>query len=560
MSNLRLDESLIFNRVRLRAPSHLQAISQQQLYSLTDVPLAREEYLFLRKVSVKSSANTLSNTLQQTLLEQSDEAVDADSADAERAQAIKFNNLGQLLAKLTQDIQAGRQGLWYWQSWQHLFELPVGEALAQLWAEYSHHLTDMVQVLTQRGELDSVWLSFTTNEADKILLAVNRALNIKTVNTPVQVSQQPLPNLIKVSLSPWKTLAKKIDKQDSRLKLAAILLLLRWRPDYLLSYQAEQNITAVLKQLCDFDPTIVDISNEKANKASKYHHNLEQAETELEELNHADPRSGVESIGLSKKLSNISSGDTEGVQTNDDSSLALSAQQHKQTNLSHQQPEISRELLTKQQLPIDAIKTKKPSLIPIADEAEINSKEQINDHSRQKDLTHIEINKLPDSGSLYCQQGGIFYLLNFMARNNTQALLKQYQAYDQLHGPWGCLYRLAGLLDLQNDPVLEQFIAYRMGFKDSEEIETIPPLMHAEQYQRYAEKLYGLQVWTPQLLKVPAQIEYTASHLDIHYPLQEVKLEVRRVGLDVDPGWLVWLGQVVHFHYHENDFINGGLS
>jgi hypothetical protein len=35
----------------------------------------------------------------------------------------------------------------------------------------------------------------------------------------------------------------------------------------------------------------------------------------------------------------------------------------------------------------------------------------------------------------------------------------------------------------------------------------------------------------------------------VHLSLDDVDLDVRRAGLDGDPGWVWWLGQVVRFVY-----------
>jgi hypothetical protein len=37
--------------------------------------------------------------------------------------------------------------------------------------------------------------------------------------------------------------------------------------------------------------------------------------------------------------------------------------------------------------------------------------------------------------------------------------------------------------------------------------------------------------------------------IDIELSLDEVDIDVRRAGLDVDPGWVAWLGSVVRFRY-----------
>lgn len=47
----------------------------------------------------------------------------------------------------------------------------------------------------------------------------------------------------------------------------------------------------------------------------------------------------------------------------------------------------------------------------------------------------------------------------------------------------------------------------------------------------------------------PARLSLTPTHVDLHFRLQDTDLRVRRLGLDVDPGWLPWFGRVVSFHY-----------
>jgi len=43
----------------------------------------------------------------------------------------------------------------------------------------------------------------------------------------------------------------------------------------------------------------------------------------------------------------------------------------------------------------------------------------------------------------------------------------------------------------------------------------------------------------------------TRTHIDVAFPLDEVDLRVRRCGLDCNPGWVAWLGRIVHFHFIE---------
>jgi hypothetical protein len=44
-------------------------------------------------------------------------------------------------------------------------------------------------------------------------------------------------------------------------------------------------------------------------------------------------------------------------------------------------------------------------------------------------------------------------------------------------------------------------------------------------------------------------VSLNRTDLDVSLPLEEVDLRIRRLGLDLDPGWLPWFGRVVRFHY-----------
>ena len=47
----------------------------------------------------------------------------------------------------------------------------------------------------------------------------------------------------------------------------------------------------------------------------------------------------------------------------------------------------------------------------------------------------------------------------------------------------------------------------------------------------------------------PGRIVVTPLHLDVFFEPGAVDLRIRRAGLDLDPGWVPWLGRVLRFHY-----------
>lgn len=56
--------------------------------------------------------------------------------------------------------------------------------------------------------------------------------------------------------------------------------------------------------------------------------------------------------------------------------------------------------------------------------------------------------------------------------------------------------------------------------------------------------------WRP-LVRRPARLSWTATHVDVFFTHRQADVRVRRAGLDLDPGWVPWLGRVVSFHYVE---------
>jgi hypothetical protein len=47
-------------------------------------------------------------------------------------------------------------------------------------------------------------------------------------------------------------------------------------------------------------------------------------------------------------------------------------------------------------------------------------------------------------------------------------------------------------------------------------------------------------------------VSYERPQIDITLLLHGVDMRIRRLGLDVDPAWVAWLGLIVRFHYEQN--------
>lgn len=67
---------------------------------------------------------------------------------------------------------------------------------------------------------------------------------------------------------------------------------------------------------------------------------------------------------------------------------------------------------------------------------------------------------------------------------------------------------------------------------------------------RYLRTYLGLRLHD--VVRRTATITSTPTHLELVLPLRAADARIRKAGLDIDPGWVPWLGRVVRFHYRGN--------
>jgi len=57
------------------------------------------------------------------------------------------------------------------------------------------------------------------------------------------------------------------------------------------------------------------------------------------------------------------------------------------------------------------------------------------------------------------------------------------------------------------------------------------------------------------LIRRPGRVHISRTHIDVSFTLAQIDVRLRRLALDVDPGWVPWMGRVVQFSYRA-DHIN----
>jgi hypothetical protein len=54
------------------------------------------------------------------------------------------------------------------------------------------------------------------------------------------------------------------------------------------------------------------------------------------------------------------------------------------------------------------------------------------------------------------------------------------------------------------------------------------------------------------LVRRPGRVHISRTHIGAGFALSQIDVRVRRLALDVDPGWVPWMGRVVHFSYGDD--------
>lgn len=63
------------------------------------------------------------------------------------------------------------------------------------------------------------------------------------------------------------------------------------------------------------------------------------------------------------------------------------------------------------------------------------------------------------------------------------------------------------------------------------------------------QKLQSMNLWRADWMYLPARAEVNQAYINIYLDNSSVNLQLRLSGLDVNPGWVPWLGRVIYFHY-----------
>lgn len=147
--------------------------------------------------------------------------------------------------------------------------------------------------------------------------------------------------------------------------------------------------------------------------------------------------------------------------------------------------------------------------------------------------------------------GGLYFLLNAMARLGIASAAAD-PRFAQARVAARVLLHLAAHAKVEpSDPILTWV---------NDEIERSNDAFVSLRLETpYAVRAWALAVrrwcWRAgrlsvrEIVKRSGRVVSTGSDVDVSFAIDDADVRIRRLGLDIDPGWLPWFGCVVRFHY-----------
>ncbi len=521
-------------RLKIHAPANLQDDVRRELQHADWPESDSEQVVFVRKLSATAPYRDIGRLLLDQARHQIRYSNDSKNV-------IRFANRLEMLATLLADLANGVAAeRWYWQRWIHLFRLSTSKALFSVLVENLTQLNALLEILARQQRLEFVWRNLAEEEAKQLIHELSWKNGYSVPGQAIKTTAPAVPLQIPYRiLQRWQK-ALSFEPTSNRFKLAILLIAQECAPLALLK-SADSTLSAITESLeklqnNDRPPTKpqgqdMQISEESNNEIIRSEPETEAfpAGKNLDKEQQHPPESELhDPLQLTMKTtenhrSSAKENSGEKVGRASDESIASpvypgdNEQKHKLKNHLYQAPE-------------------KPISV-------------------SHPLNRIKIQIQPEtaiSQQFNTEQGGVLYLLNFLNRQPLQTMMEEH--WQELPSGWIWLCRLAEFLNFNEQEPMAGFLLEQLGLESWDALAELPSLPERQQIEILAEQWYGkVGVWTPSLLSLPARIRYNASHIDMYSALSNVRLDLRLAGLDVNPGWIPWLGRVVQFHFDQHE-------
>jgi len=509
---------ITINRLRVNAPKN---DAKQVAFAFENQSLLEQydcrKWLFVRELAVNGNKHELNQKISHLLIQNLQQGVHGGYSAANSANVVYFNNLPELLVFLLQDcINNTLLNKWYWYAWHKLLPLPKAEQVYTVLLENIEHLPSVTELLLEQKMIQPVWQQLTHSSAKQLLVLMQqrqplafRRLKQPFINSSASADAMKVASLslpaskgftqkIAKPLYTFRKSLKGLDESDGRVQLATELIIRMHLP--VTSEEDCREIThRISESLVHQSP-----SNSKNNVTKQGENTVENPDRDK------DTNENV--IYMNKSYQYLPIGY---FKTDSESSYKQLTD-----NDFHRHHEIL---------------------------AEEKNQESVEDKFNSEGKANNENSfGIEGNPSFYTRWGGFFYLINLLKTPKCQQLLA---SDNTTPNAWIWLFDLSRRLSCDLDQPLVNFIVEQAGFESPDELHSwlwIPEISDIfEMLSQYKKITQNPTQW----LGINAKVFANKSHIDCYFSLDEVQLDVRMMGLDINPGWVPWLGRVVTFYY-----------
>lgn len=509
---------------------------------------AGEAIVIVRRLNARATTpQTLAARATAQLAQQLREAVAADSPLAAHALAVRFASAAALYAQLALDLYRGRAAhCWYWARWRHWLALPVPQAIAGVLGSEPLQLAAITAELERHAALASLWQALPPPVAARLAAELAAASALPAVTTPITHHTDPAVPVNANALPPallrrWRAPCHGLPAGDARVRLALQLVLLEWRPALLDAAVC----AALLQQLAPPEPPAGAVPRTVPPATA----NAEEAATALRSRDVSPPaRPTPAPNGQAAAVDTVTSSPPSAAPRAVQASASAPPEHH---SVRPAPPTAAEdEALDAVPIPVTPrTAADTPASRRAGTEIAVSATASAPPAPAPTATLEASYAASAPSAELLSAYGGTLYLLNVLNDGRLQQALGGLRGVD-LRSGWHWLLSLASALGLAADDALYRWLQARWQAHHAC-TEAWQPRSDDVPIIALAAQLCGPRLWAPELIAGPGRLRWTPTHLDLQRPLGCVSLAVRRAGLDIDPGWLPWLGRVVHFHYLE---------
>jgi hypothetical protein len=143
---------------------------------------------------------------------------------------------------------------------------------------------------------------------------------------------------------------------------------------------------------------------------------------------------------------------------------------------------------------------------------------------------------------------GFYFLVPLLSQLHIEVLLQHHPHLLELDWPRRLLLRTADQLGIPTeDPVLLALSSPAPLAAPEQAIVKSLCRIWSKTLQCWSRRDSHLSL--ARLVRRPGALVYSRTHIDLYFDHRQADIRVRRLGLDLDPGWVPWLGHVLQFHY-----------